>query len=104
MEKNRKSGTKVKNETTNLDCGSDLDWLGIPIQIFYKMTKKRPCENLHSLNLELWRVFFANKRNKKAKKQITMAGTQWTAGAKWSTTPVNRKPDTDTDTYTQTPR
>ena len=24
---NKKSKTKVKNETTKLDCGSDLDWL-----------------------------------------------------------------------------
>jgi hypothetical protein len=62
---------KAQNERWEVVAGQE-------IQIFYKKTKKRPCKNLDSLNLELWNAFivFSLKKKKHVKSQIT-AGTHW---------------------------
>jgi hypothetical protein len=56
--RNKKSGTQIIF-WNKIDHDLNLDRLsGQPIQICYKMTKKRPCKNISSLNLELWNIFF----------------------------------------------
>jgi hypothetical protein len=41
--------------------------------LYYKMTKKRPCKKIPSLNLELWKDFFAKYIPKTPKIELRQA-------------------------------